>query len=229
MHRYPFYLFACALLLPACSKHQSASYDKTTTRVQEVKQPTQPAPGGVVSQGEQAATQAEGGWKKYDAAEREKLELPPPSQQREIASSEGGMTTPPPSSSATQRPTYGNPPGAFTAPGTTRTVRPAQGTTVENETLRGTDVSDAQAEDSMPTDADRMITQRIRSALRDNDSLSYTAKSVEIITRNGNIILKGMVLTDRERWEIERVARAYAGEGQVKNRLEIKNRTTPQN
>ena len=55
-----------------------------------------------------------------------------------------------------------------------------------------------------------------------DDSLSYTAKNVEIVTRNGNIALRGKVMSDKERWEIERITRGYAGSGKVDNDLDIK-------
>lgn len=231
MKRYQLGALMLAMLVPACSKHHG-SEQGTQRAAREAQQATAPAPQGVLPQGEQATTQAEGGWKQYDAADSEKLKLPAPSEKRGMATTSGGIvTTPPPSSAAARAPSYGNPPGTDTAPGTVRAVRPSQGATVPREEARGPDPeSDADAaEDSVPTDADRRITQRVRAALRGNDSLSYTAKTVEIITRKGNITLKGMVLTDRERWEIERTARSYVGDGQVRNRLEIKNSMAPRN
>ncbi len=70
--------------------------------------------------------------------------------------------------------------------------------------------------------SDRTTTQRIRRAILNDDSLSYTAKNIEITTRDGNISLRGKVLSEQERWEIERITRGYAGSGKVNNYLDIK-------
>ncbi len=185
------------------------------------------AQSGVLPESEQAATDASGAWK-YDREDREKLALPPPSEKRGLATSSGGIvTSPPPDATPAELPSYGNPPGAFVEPGNVRAVRPSQGTSDQATRKPGADEAEDDGESTTPTEADRLTTQRIRTALRANPALSYTAKSIEIITRKGNITLKGMVLTDRERWEIERTARAYAGDGKVRNRLEIKNAMAP--
>ncbi len=69
--------------------------------------------------------------------------------------------------------------------------------------------------------SDRATTQRIRRALLEDDFLSESAKSVQVVTRDGNILLRGQVMSERERWEVERTARGFAGKGKVDNHLTI--------
>ena len=66
------------------------------------------------------------------------------------------------------------------------------------------------------------LTKRIRETVVDNDTLSFTAKNVKIITQNGKVTLRGPVRNQHERREIEQVAVKVAGEGQVENELEIR-------
>jgi hyperosmotically inducible protein len=69
---------------------------------------------------------------------------------------------------------------------------------------------------------DLQITQKIRQSVMANDSLSFTAKNVKIITQNGKVTLRGPVNSTEERSAIEAAARQVAGSGQVDNQLEVK-------
>jgi hyperosmotically inducible periplasmic protein len=71
-------------------------------------------------------------------------------------------------------------------------------------------------------EADLKITQQIRQAVMADDSLSFTAKNVKIITMNGKVTLRGPVKTPQERSAIEAAARKVAGATQVDNQLEVK-------
>lgn len=71
------------------------------------------------------------------------------------------------------------------------------------------------------SEADRTITQGIRRALMNDDSLSTDAKNVKIITVNGVVTLRGPVNSDREKNEIAQKARAVSGVKNVDNQLEI--------
>ena len=66
------------------------------------------------------------------------------------------------------------------------------------------------------------VTQQIRQALMADDSLSFTAKNVKIITRNGKVTLRGPVNSEDERSRIEAAAQKIAGAAQVDNQLEVK-------
>lgn len=72
------------------------------------------------------------------------------------------------------------------------------------------------------SEADRKMTQLVRQAVVKDDSLSFTAKNVKIITQNGKITLRGPVNTAQERTTIESAARKVAGSYQVDNLLEVK-------
>jgi hyperosmotically inducible periplasmic protein len=86
---------------------------------------------------------------------------------------------------------------------------------------------DRSGESLTPTDqggseADRRMTQLVRQAVVKDDSLSFTAKNVKIITQNGKITLRGPVNTTQERTTIESAARKVAGTYQIDNLLEVK-------
>jgi osmotically-inducible protein OsmY len=55
-----------------------------------------------------------------------------------------------------------------------------------------------------------------------DDSLSFTAKNVKIITVSGKVTLRGPVKTTQERAAIEAAARRIAGATQVDNQIEVK-------
>jgi hyperosmotically inducible periplasmic protein len=69
--------------------------------------------------------------------------------------------------------------------------------------------------------SDRDLTARIRKSIIADDSLSFTAKNVKIITRDGQVTLRGTVNNENERTTIERTAREAAGNAQVVNELEV--------
>jgi len=75
--------------------------------------------------------------------------------------------------------------------------------------------------DQKENETDLKITQRIRKAVVADDSLSFTAKNVKIITRDGQVTLRGSVKKAEEKTAIEKVARDVAGPGKVVNELEI--------
>jgi len=70
---------------------------------------------------------------------------------------------------------------------------------------------------------DREMLARIRKAVVADDSLSFTAKNVKIITRDGQVTLRGAVKSDREKMTIQRLATEEAGPKHVTNELEISN------
>ena len=71
------------------------------------------------------------------------------------------------------------------------------------------------------TEADRDITQQIRTGLTSDDKLSATAKNVKIITRNRNVTLRGAVGSEDEKTTITTMAKNVAGEGHVTDELEV--------
>lgn len=71
--------------------------------------------------------------------------------------------------------------------------------------------------------ADVETTARIRSSLVANDRLSTNAKNVKIITREGQVTLRGPVNSEEEKRIIADLA-AEAAPGRVTNNLEVTNR-----
>lgn len=63
------------------------------------------------------------------------------------------------------------------------------------------------------------LSARVRAALKANESTSDV--DVQIDSRNGNVTLSGIVVSDKERNETERVAATVAGIGKVDNRLHL--------
>jgi|GEM_PF-1557463 Uncharacterized protein conserved in bacteria len=68
--------------------------------------------------------------------------------------------------------------------------------------------------------SDIEITARIRSALVANDRLSTNAKNVKIVTRDGQVTLRGPVASDEEKRIIAELA-AQAAPGRVTDQLEV--------
>lgn len=79
--------------------------------------------------------------------------------------------------------------------------------------------------DQLENEADRTITQNIRKALTDDDSLSTNAKNVKIVTINGVVTLRGVVESGAEKDAVEQKAASAAGIKRVDNQLEIKQRS----
>lgn len=75
--------------------------------------------------------------------------------------------------------------------------------------------------DQGESESDRELTARIRKSVVSDDQLSFRAKNVKIITRDGRVTLRGPVKSEQERASIERIAREIAGSTRVTNELEI--------
>ncbi len=69
---------------------------------------------------------------------------------------------------------------------------------------------------------DRDLTQKIRQAVMDDTALSTTAHNVKIITRDGQVLLQGPVMSAQERTRIAAIATEAAGVGNVKVEIEVK-------
>lgn len=75
--------------------------------------------------------------------------------------------------------------------------------------------------DQSENEADRKITQDIRSALTSDDSLSTDAKNVKVITSDGTVTLRGPVKSAKEKTQIEAKAKQVTGVKRVENELEV--------
>jgi osmotically-inducible protein OsmY len=75
--------------------------------------------------------------------------------------------------------------------------------------------------DQSENEADRKITQDIRSALTGDDSFSTDAKNVKVITSDGTVTLRGPVKSAKEKTQIEAKAKQVTGVKRVENQLEV--------
>jgi hypothetical protein len=113
--------------------------------------------------------------------------------------------------------------GSSTAASTDETTRDTIGKQPDNTGVNERDRNDPSLTpmDQGGSEADRKTTQQIRQAVMADDSLSFTAKNIKIITREGKVTLRGPVKNAQERAAIESAAARVAGAGQVDNQLEI--------
>jgi hyperosmotically inducible protein len=93
--------------------------------------------------------------------------------------------------------------------------------TKKNERDRSGDTKTPLDQSNAPEDL--KVTQDIRKALMADDSLSFTAKNVKIITANGKVTLRGPVNTEEEKKKITDYAKANTAKAEVVDQLEVKN------
>ena len=84
------------------------------------------------------------------------------------------------------------------------------------------DAKPAKSTDQSERPEERRITEAIRAAVMNDESLSMMAKSITIITANNRVTLSGAVKNTREKIVIGNLARAAAGKIPVDDQLEVK-------
>jgi osmotically-inducible protein OsmY len=72
-----------------------------------------------------------------------------------------------------------------------------------------------------PSDLD--VTQKIRKAVMDDDSLSTTAHNCKIVVENGKVTLVGPVTSPTESTRVAQIAANVVGDKNVINQLEVTN------
>jgi osmotically-inducible protein OsmY len=77
-------------------------------------------------------------------------------------------------------------------------------------------------ENQKATRSDRQITAAIRRAIVKDKSLSRNAHNAKIITRNGNVTLRGPVENSGEKTKLQSITQKTRGVKQVDNQLETK-------
>jgi hyperosmotically inducible periplasmic protein len=87
---------------------------------------------------------------------------------------------------------------------------------------RGRSKEEPTADQQKDNRSDRDITQLIRRSIMTDKSLSTYAHNVKIITRNGQVTLKGPVRSEDEKKTVEARATEVAGENRVTSQLDIK-------
>jgi osmotically-inducible protein OsmY len=77
------------------------------------------------------------------------------------------------------------------------------------------------AEQQSNDEADVEITRKIRQAVVKDDSLSFYAQNVKIITIDGLVTLKGPVRHASEKQKVEQIAESIAGKDQVLSEITL--------
>jgi osmotically-inducible protein OsmY len=72
--------------------------------------------------------------------------------------------------------------------------------------------------------ADLNVTEAIKMKLEGDTTLSRDARSVQVITTDTTVLLRGTVASQAEADRVARYAQAYAGDHQLKNELTITGR-----
>lgn len=88
--------------------------------------------------------------------------------------------------------------------------------------VRDRDMRTVTPMDQSETEADRMLTQRIRAAIIEDKNLSTDAKNIKVITINGVVTLRGPVLNEAEKANIAGKVKSVIGIKNVDNQLESK-------
>jgi hyperosmotically inducible protein len=95
--------------------------------------------------------------------------------------------------------------------------QPAPDNTKKNKEHQTTPTADQQKMNP----SDRAITQKIRKAIHQDESLSTYAHNIKIISQNGKVTLRGPVRSEDEKNNVQAKAVAVAGEENVTNQLEV--------
>lgn len=81
--------------------------------------------------------------------------------------------------------------------------------------------SELTAQDQGTSDRDIKLTAEIRKAVVGNDDLSTDAHNIKIISRDGQVTLKGPMKSTTEKKRLEQIAVTLAGPGKVLSQIEI--------
>lgn len=103
------------------------------------------------------------------------------------------------------------------------TKNPHQGPDYDNTrvNVRDRDPRAKTSFDQAENERDLTISQKIRHAIVADDSLSYNAKNIKIITENGVVILRGPVASPREKSAILNKVNQISGIFRVEDQLDI--------
>ena len=109
----------------------------------------------------------------------------------------------------------------------TESNRVSQSTAVEPDNsgrnVRDRNNATQTAGDQSENEADRTITQSLRKAITDDDSISTNGKNVKVVTIDRTVTLRGPVKSEKEKADIGAKAKQIAGVKNVDNQLEIAN------
>ena len=90
-----------------------------------------------------------------------------------------------------------------------------------DNTKKNQDQTTPSADQQKVNPSDRVITQKIRKAIHNDNSLSNYGHNIKIITQGGKVTLRGPVRSEDEKTNLEGKASAVVGQENVTNQLEI--------
>ena len=93
--------------------------------------------------------------------------------------------------------------------------------TAPDNTKQNKDQTSPTADQQKVNPTDRAITQKIRKAVHDDNSLSTYAHNIKIISQDGKVTLRGPVRSEDEKNNLQAKAVKVAGQENVTNQLEI--------
>jgi osmotically-inducible protein OsmY len=116
--------------------------------------------------------------------------------------------------------------GSATAQDSAGSTGSTPGTAPDNTARNVRDRNDATLtpEDQSGSEPDREITRMIRRSIviePGADEHSLSAKNIKIITVSGAVTLRGVVKSEQEKQDLERLARKVTGVTSVDNQLEV--------
>ena len=93
--------------------------------------------------------------------------------------------------------------------------------TAPDNTKRNQDQTSPTADQQRMNPSDRTITQKIRKAIHEDQSLSTYAHNIKVITQDGKVTLRGPVRSEEEKANLEVKAVTVAGQDNVTDQLEV--------
>jgi hyperosmotically inducible periplasmic protein len=93
--------------------------------------------------------------------------------------------------------------------------------TAPDNTKTNKDQAGPTADQQKMNPSDRAVTQKIRKAIHEDQSLSTYAHNIKVITQDGKVTLRGPVRSEEEKSNLEAKAVSVAGQENVTNQLDV--------
>ena len=93
--------------------------------------------------------------------------------------------------------------------------------TAPDNTKTNKDQAGPTADQQKMNPSDQALTQKIRKAIHEDQSLSSYAHNIKVITQDGKVTLRGPVRSEEEKNNLEAKAVGVAGQGNVTNELDV--------
>jgi osmotically-inducible protein OsmY len=93
--------------------------------------------------------------------------------------------------------------------------------TAPDNTKTNKDQAGPTADQQKMNPSDRAVTQKIRKAIHEDQSLSSYAHNIKVITQDGKVTLRGPVRSEEEKSNLEAKAVSVAGQENVTNQLDV--------